>query len=115
LKKYLKIYFLIFISGSLFWKELPAQDPMFSQFMFSQTYFNPAYAGTSPNPRIIGGYRNQWPGMNNAFSTYYLSYDQLIKDINSGVGISLSRDAISNANFNVTGLDVSYNYQFNSS
>jgi type IX secretion system PorP/SprF family membrane protein len=98
---------------SLIW--ISGQDPMFSQFMFRQTYFNPAYAGTSANPRIFGGYRNQWPGMNNAFLTYYLSYDQFIKSINSGIGVSVSRDAIANAIYNVTGIDMSYNYQFKSS
>lgn len=98
--------FLIFIS-----EIASAQDPMFSQFMFKQLYFNPANAGTTATPRLIGGYRNQWPGMNNAFSTYYLSYDQKINSLKSGIGISVMRDNIGNSVFNVTGFDFNYNYQ----
>ena len=88
-----------------------AQDPMFSQFMFKQLYFNPANAGTTENARIMGGYRNQWPGMGNAFTTYYLSYDQSISSINSGIGFTILRDAIGNGTFNNTGFDLNYNYQ----
>jgi len=87
------------------------QDPMFSQFMFKQLYFNPANAGTTENPRLMGGYRNQWPGMENAFSTYYLTYDQNIGNLKSGIGFSVLRDAIGNSTFNVTGFDFNYNYQ----
>lgn len=88
-----------------------AQDPMFSQFMFKQLYFNPANAGTTENARVMGGYRNQWPGMDNAFTTYYLSYDQSISVISSGIGVSVLRDVVGNGTFNVTGIDLNYNYQ----
>lgn len=88
-----------------------AQDPMFSQFMFKQLYFNPANAGTTSSPRLMGGYRNQWPGMNNAFSTYYLTYDQNIPSIKSGVGFSVLRDVMGNSTLSVTGFDLNYNYQ----
>lgn len=112
MKTYLKITLFCIPAVFDLCQRVEAQDPMFSQFMFQQAYFNPAYAGTSSNPRIFGGYRNQWPGMNNAFTTYYLSYDQKITNINSGVGITLLRDAIANSTFNITGFDLSYNYQF---
>lgn len=90
---------------------IQAQDPLFSQFMFRQLYHNPAYAGTTENARVMGGYRNQWPGMNNAFTTYYLTYDQNIPTIKSGLGFSVMRDVIGNSTFNVTGFDFNYNYQ----
>lgn len=102
------LFFTAFIMACLF---VRAQDPMFSQFMFKQLYFNPAYAGTTENPRLMGGYRNQWPGLDNAFSTYYLTYDQNISSIKSGVGLSIIRDVSGAATFNVTGFDFSYNYQ----
>lgn len=79
--------------------------------MFKQLYFNPANAGTTENPRLMGGYRNQWPGMNNAYSSYYISYDQNISSIKSGIGFSILRDAIGNSTFNVTGFELNYNYQ----
>jgi len=100
--------FLIFLFTSI---DGSAQDPMFSQFMFRQLYHNPAYAGTSSNPRLMGGYRNQWPGMNNAFSTYYMTYDQQISAIKSGIGVSILKDVMGNSTFGVTGFDLNYNYQ----
>lgn len=102
---------LILLASVSFSLPVLPQDPMFSQFMFKQLYFNPANAGTTGNARVMGGYRNQWPGMNNAFTTYYLTYDQIISSINSGIGISVIRDAIGNSTFNVTGFDLNYNYQ----
>lgn len=104
-------YIWILLLLTLFRLPVKAQDPMFSQFMFKQLYFNPANAGTTSNPRLMGGYRNQWQGMGNAFSTYYLTYDQQINSIKSGIGFSLLRDAISGGTFNVTGFDLNYNYQ----
>lgn len=89
-----------------------AQDPMFSQFMFQQLYYNPAHAGISDNPRLMGGYRNQWPGMDNAFSSFYVSYDQKLVSINSGLGVAVSKDFIGDNTYNATNIDLCYNYHF---
>lgn len=37
-------------------------------------------------------YRNQWPGIGNAYKSYSLSYDQYIEEYKSGVGVLLMRD-----------------------
>lgn len=102
---------LIFLAMISFSFSVKSQDPMFSQFMFKQLYFNPAYAGTTESPRLMGGYRNQWLGMDNAFTTYYITYDQNISNLKSGFGFSVLRDDIGNSTFNLTGFDFSYNYQ----
>ncbi|MDP4210734.1 MAG: PorP/SprF family type IX secretion system membrane protein [Bacteroidota bacterium] len=86
-----------------------AQDMVFSQVMFSQLYFNPAFAGITPYPRLTSGYRNQWPGINNAYVSYYVTYDQYVKALAGGIGIGLSRDGQGNA-FSKNTVDVMYSY-----
>lgn len=53
-----------------------AQDPNFSQFFVSPLTLNPALTGKFDGAfRIAGNYRNQWPTINNAFTTYTVSVD----------------------------------------
>lgn len=53
-----------------------AQDPHFSQFFSSPLTLNPAFTGKFDGSyRIAGNYRNQWPTINNAFTTATASVD----------------------------------------
>ncbi|MCW3116948.1 MAG: type secretion system rane protein PorP/SprF [Chitinophagaceae bacterium] len=53
-----------------------AQDPNFSQFFASPLTLNPALTGKFDGVyRVAGNYRNQWPTINNAFTTYTASFD----------------------------------------
>ncbi len=53
-----------------------AQDPNFSQFFASPLTLNPALTGKFDGVyRIAGNYRNQWPTINNAFTTATASVD----------------------------------------
>jgi len=53
-----------------------AQDPNFSQFFVSPLTLNPALTGKFDGLfRIAGNYRNQWPSISNAFTTYTTSVD----------------------------------------
>jgi type IX secretion system PorP/SprF family membrane protein len=62
---------LIIISGSV-----KAQDPNFSQFFASPLTLNPALTGKFDGTfRVAGNYRNQWPTINNAFTTATISVD----------------------------------------
>lgn len=69
-----------------------AQDPVFSQYYLSPLQLNPSLAGLTEGPRITANYRNQFPGFNNAYSTYALSYDQFFPGMNSGLGFWLLAD-----------------------
>jgi type IX secretion system PorP/SprF family membrane protein len=52
------------------------QDPHFSQFFASPLTLNPALTGRfDGNIRAAGNYRNQWPTINNAFTTSTFSVD----------------------------------------
>lgn len=53
-----------------------AQDPNFSQFFASPLTLNPALTGKFNGIlRVAGNYRNQWPSINNAYTTYTASID----------------------------------------
>src|SRR5260221_9784039 len=53
-----------------------AQDPNFSQFFTSPLTLNPALTGKFDGVyRIAINYRNQWPTINNAFTTSTISFD----------------------------------------
>lgn len=53
-----------------------AQDPNFSQFFASPLTMNPALTGKFDGVyRVAGNYRNQWPTINNAFTTATASVD----------------------------------------
>src|ERR1051325_4714556 len=53
-----------------------AQDPSFSQFFASPLTLNPALTGKFNGVlRVAGNYRNQWPTINNAYTTYTASID----------------------------------------
>jgi type IX secretion system PorP/SprF family membrane protein len=80
-----------------------AQDPNFSQFFASPLTLNPALTGKFDGDfRLAANYRNQWPTINNAFTTYTVSADasilkSRISEVDQfGVGIMGFRDQSGN-------------------
>lgn len=71
---------------------LKAQDASFGQFYASPLYLNPALTGNAECSRLQLNYRNQWPAISNAFTTYAVSYDQNLESIRSGFGVLLMSD-----------------------
>jgi len=69
-----------------------AQDPEFSQFYAAPVYLNPAFAGTTVQPKIHLNFRDQWPAISNAYVTMAVSYDQYFESFNSGLGVQLVAD-----------------------
>ncbi|HYM95467.1 MAG TPA: PorP/SprF family type IX secretion system membrane protein [Chitinophagaceae bacterium] len=94
-----------------------AQDPNFSQFFASPLTLNPALTGKFDGVyRIAGNYRNQWPTINNAFTTATASIDfgilkNRIPDFDQfGVGIMAFSDKSGNGVLqnNYAALSVAY-------
>lgn len=101
---------LTYLYGFSDFCKVSAQDPVFSQFMFNQLSFNPAFAGNIPYPRFICGYRNQWPQLGNTYVSYYASYDQFVNWLGGGAGINLSRDVQGKGVFSKTSCDLMYSF-----
>ena len=88
-----------------------AQDAVYSQFMFDALSVNPGLAGINDYIKLTGGFRDQWVQMDNAYVTYFASYDQKIQSINSGVGLQVYRD-VAGGLYSRTSAELFYNYQF---
>ncbi|MBK8555113.1 MAG: type IX secretion system membrane protein PorP/SprF [Lewinellaceae bacterium] len=88
-----------------------AQDPVFSQFYAAPLQLNPAFAGSSFAPRFGGIYRNQWPGINQAYQTYAAFYEQSIDRLNSGFGVYLEGDNAGNGILKSTNAAAFYAYR----
>lgn len=69
-----------------------AQDPYFSQYFLNPVYMNPAYSGTVKVPRFGVQYRNQWPALNKAYTTYFASFDTYVPKVKSGIGLLMYQD-----------------------
>jgi type IX secretion system PorP/SprF family membrane protein len=76
----------------IFYQQVSAQDPQFSQFYAAPLYLNPAFAGSSGLTRVGINFRNQWPSLNANFVTYSAYFDHFFEDYNSGVGLILLSD-----------------------
>jgi type IX secretion system PorP/SprF family membrane protein len=101
------IFILLFV---LFSGTLTAQDSGFSQFFANPLYLNPAFAGTTELPRMALNYRNQWPQKGAPYTTYSLSYDQLLKNSNAGLGFQAMRDQELNNVINSNTASVIYSH-----
>jgi len=88
---YRKIRLIIFLTIGLS-SFLQAQDAYFSQFFMNPVYLNPAYSGSMKVPRAGVQYRNQWPAYNNAYSTYFATFDTYLPKIKSGIGVLIYND-----------------------
>ncbi|HEX5024287.1 MAG TPA: PorP/SprF family type IX secretion system membrane protein [Agriterribacter sp.] len=94
-----------------------AQDPHFSQFFASPLTLNPAYTGKFDGTfRVAGNYRNQWPTINNAFTTATASVDfailrNRIPEFDTwGVGVMAVNDRSANKVLNNNFISVSTAY-----
>ncbi len=88
-----------------------SQDPSFSQFYANRLYLNPAWAGVGDaERRLFLNYRNQWPGIDNAYVTYSVSYDQFMKPMHGGFGIRVMNDVQGGGAINQLTLAADYSY-----
>lgn len=94
---------LLMWAGMIIAVVVTAQDPHFSQFFSSPLTLNPAFTGKFFGTyRVSGNYRNQWPTINNAFTSATASVDfQVMQDKMAtgdawGVGFMAFNDNSSN-------------------
>lgn len=88
-----KIFFslgLILLSKLNFAQQLP----QFTQYMYNQYAFNPAYAGVNPSWEAITNNRYQWVGITDAPRTFTLSAQGPLKKENMALGGYLYTDNV---------------------
>jgi len=89
-----------------------SQDAHFTQFYANPIFLNPAFTGVTYEHRLVANYRNQWPGISNAFKTFAASYDYNMSELRSGFGLQLMRDRAGTSLLTTTSAMVSYAYHF---
>jgi len=92
-------------------EDIKAQDLVFSQYYNSPIHNNPAFAGIANYPLFTTNYRLQWPGINNIYKSYALSYDQFFKKINSGIGFTAMTDDQAEGTLRTTRFSGIYSYK----
>jgi len=87
-----------------------AQDPISSQFYANPLFLNPAMAGVEGPTKVYLGYRNQWPGAADSYSTYHATYEQYMESLQGGIGVHVLNDRQGGGIFNTMSLDAIYSY-----
>ena len=103
-----KIIFVL--SLALFFTDLSAQqDAQFSQNMFNKLANNPGFTGSNQAISVIGLYRDQWSGFEDAPQTTNLSVHAPISALRGGLGLSIFSDQ--EGQYDNTNINLSYAYQ----
>ena len=87
-----------------------AQDYHFSQYYANPLYLSPSLAGATDGGRVVLNYRNQWPSIVKAFTTYAFSIDNFFTKFNSGLGFYLIQDRAGSAGLVTTNAAFQYSY-----
>ena len=93
-----------------------AQDAVvYSQFYANPLYLNPSLAGSTLSKRLSAHYRNQWPSLDNAFTSYSISYDQYIDGISGGLGVLVNTNREVGGLLSSTSAYLMYSYRLRAS
>lgn len=91
--------------------KLQGQDPLYSQFYNTPVALNPAFAGNSNAPILVGSVRIQMPGLNLPYNTYAFTYDQYFERLNSGFGAVILNDDAGDGALSNTKISGIYSYK----
>ena len=90
------------------------QDAQFTQYMFNQLYYNPAYAGMTAAPELTAIHRSQWFGYDGTINpsrapnTQLISINNPLTSFNGGVGLYILNDNLGPVNNLEIQLSVAY-------
>ncbi len=87
-----------------------SQDSYFSNFSVNLIYINPAFVSSIASPEASVTYRNQWPGLRDAFVTYGASLSVPMIKYQSGVGVYFLNDVLGGGILTSTSVNSTYAY-----
>ncbi len=98
---------------AVFYGQVQAQDPQYSQFYSNLVMLNPAFTGSGPGPRVAMNYRAQWVGIAGYYKQFAFSYDQPVYFLGStnGLGINFNSDVAGEGNLAKLNMTANYSYQ----
>ena len=94
MKNYLFIFALWILGLIIINTEVRGQDPNFSQFFNTPTYFNPAFTGLNTGLKAGFTYRNQYPNLPVSFRSYLFTADLGERNLpgSGGLGLIVNSD-----------------------
>lgn len=93
--RFLLLFLLLYLHNSS-----TAQDPVYSQFQAAPMQLNPALTGVVAAPVITLNYRNQWPNLPDAYSTFAATFSHYVPNIHSGFGVMVEADVAGGGIYN---------------
>jgi type IX secretion system PorP/SprF family membrane protein len=105
------LHFFLLAFSFFSFKTVFAQDLRFTQFHASDTWVNPAFAGIKGQPRLEVNFRDQWPSIPQTYVSYRIAFDATLSEINSGVGLFITKDDEGQNVLKTMQMGVQYNYQ----
>ena len=91
------------------------QEAAYSQFYANPLYLNPSLAGTTLSKRLSANYRSQWPSLNNAFTSFSVSYDHYIDGLSGGLGVLVNTNRDVGGLLSSTSAHLMYSYRLQAS
>ena len=87
MKKTLTLFIFLIFSAAVF----AQQEAQYTNFMYNQQVYNPAFVGSRKTPSFTGIHRSQWLGFVGAPSSQLISFQTPIMRQSAGVGGTISR------------------------
>ena len=88
-----------------------SQDVIYSQFYSNPIYLNPAISGSKLCSRLTLNYRNQWPTVNQGYSSLSTSWDQPVEKISGALGVIVNADVSAGGIYNSFSANGIYAYR----
>ncbi len=92
--KFLRYLFAVFVLCMSSFSSHAQLEPTFTQYMFNETFINPAYAGSREGLAMNMAYRDQWVGLKGSPKTQTLSIHMPIEKKKIGIGLSVMNETI---------------------
>ncbi len=105
------IRIVIFILLFPFTTYVKSQDMHFTQFYSAPMYLNPAYTGANVCSRLSSTYRNQWPGVSKAYTSYLFSADHYLSKYHLGIGLLFGNDVAGTGELKTTTINPMIAYE----
>lgn len=70
------------------------QEQHYTNFVYNQQLYNPAYVGSRNTPSFTGIHRSQWLGFEGAPNSQLISFQSPIQNQRAGIGGTISRQGI---------------------
>ncbi len=85
-------------------------DMQLSQYFLGTAYYNPAYAGTAGDLNMLGLFRQQWIGIPNAGTSFFVMADMPLKlgSIDNGIGLVVNTESIGLFQFSKVAFQYAY-------